>query len=388
MSATRIQTRAVAQFQCAGDACPDTCCKGWGMQLAAPTVEKYRAAAPELLDAVTSGEAEHIMKRDPITDYCVKFDAGWCGIHRQYGEEFLGDACHFYPRITRAFNDTVTTTLALSCPEAARLMLLEPDAFQPTPREELRVPFSLKNYQQEGLSADDALALHQLLLDSVADPAVTAERHAMRLLMVAQALQPQPASSWLAAGKFYLSMADGRLPAAEPHAADMIYLVQALAGLVAASKATARPALAAVLASMQRGLALEVGAGGQWAATANTPEALNRLQQHALDAQAWLQPLLRRFLQAQLSQASFPFAGLGATPAERMTIMAVRLATTKLALLCEAQGGVLDTARTVAVIYPLARFLDHLADPTLSLAIYQEVGWLRDARLRALLGDA
>ena len=97
MTPTRLQTQAVAQFSCLGGECPDTCCQGWGMQLTAETVAKYKAEAPELMDAVSTGEAEFIMKRDPVTDTCVKFEGGWCGIHRDYGEAFLGDACQFSP---------------------------------------------------------------------------------------------------------------------------------------------------------------------------------------------------------------------------------------------------------------------------------------------------
>src|ERR1043165_3275808 len=115
MNPTRIQTNAVARFSCLGADCPDTCCGGWGMQLTQETLEKYKQEAPELVDAVTSGEAELIMRRDPVTDTCVKFEQGWCSIHRDYGDAFLGDACHFFPRITRALGATILTTATLSC---------------------------------------------------------------------------------------------------------------------------------------------------------------------------------------------------------------------------------------------------------------------------------
>lgn len=111
----------------------------------------------------------------PATDYCVKFDAGWCAIHRDYGPEFLGDACNFYPRVTRALDDHVFTSIALSCPESARLMLYGEDPFGADPREELRIPFSLRNYLPQGMSADDALALHRKFVEEAGNPAFTAE---------------------------------------------------------------------------------------------------------------------------------------------------------------------------------------------------------------------
>jgi len=169
MNPTHMQTKAVEQFTCLGGECPDTCCKGWGMQLTKETVDKYTREAPELMEAVSTGEAEFIMRRDPVTDYCVKFDAGWCGIHRDYGEDFLGDACHFYPRVTRALGGTIITTAALSCPETARLMLYGDDTLAMGARSEMRTPFSLRNVLPEHLNEDAALAIHQQFLDVAGD---------------------------------------------------------------------------------------------------------------------------------------------------------------------------------------------------------------------------
>lgn len=99
-------TAFVARFSCLGDKCEDTCCKSWSMQLDDVTFRKYESEAPELLDAVAQGhDGGHIMRRDKQTDFCVKFTDGLCGIHKDYGSDFLGDACHFFPRVTRQVGD-------------------------------------------------------------------------------------------------------------------------------------------------------------------------------------------------------------------------------------------------------------------------------------------
>lgn len=69
--------------------------------------------------------------------------------------------------------------------------------------------------------------------------------------------------------------------------------------------------------------------------------------------------------------------------------MGVRFATIRLALMCACKmhDGLIDEAQQVRIIQSIARVLDHLADPTLSLQIYEEPGWLREGRLRALVGD-
>lgn len=359
------------------------------MQLTIETVEKYRTQAPELLDSVTSGEAEFIMKRDPVTDYCVQFDAGWCGVHRTRGDEFLGDACHFYPRVTRAVNDHVLTGIAMSCPEAARLMLHGDDPFALTPREEMRVPFSLRNYAPDGLDPAAALELHELCVGEAGNPQFSAERNAMRLMMVARALEMQPAAQWLAAAKFYFSIADSRIPASEANAADPAHLAQALMGLVLASTATGKPGLMAIARGLQPALGIRIDeATSALQLEPDAPQRTLQLLAQWKNVEQGMQPVLTRYLQAQISQAMFPLAGLGSSMAERMLIIAVRLATYKLALMVEAtRSGAAPTAQaSVDIAYHLARFLDHLADPTLSLAIYSEVGWTRDARLAALLG--
>lgn len=359
------------------------------MQLTSDTIEKFRNQAPELLDAVTSGEAEFIMKRDPVTDYCVKFDNGLCSIHRDYGPEFLGDACHFYPRVTRSLDEQVVTAIALSCPEAARIMLHGDAPFAFTPRDELRVPFSLRNYIPEGVSPEDALALHALFVHEAGNEQFTAERNALRLMMVVRALELQPQAQWLAAAKFYFTIADSRIPAGEANAADPAHIAQALMGLILASAASNRPKLMEIARGLQAPLGIRIDeATSALHVDLDAPQKTLQLLALWKGMQGTMQPLMRRYLQAQISQAMFPLAGLGGSMHERMLIIAVRFATYKLALIVEAGkvGGTPDMQASVHVAYHLARFLDHLADPTLSLAIYSECGWTRDARLAALLG--
>lgn len=384
MSATRIQTRAVADFSCLGDRCPDTCCKGWGMQVAPENIRKWEREAPELLATVTSGEAEFVMKRDAATDNCLQFDAGWCGLQQRYGSDFLGDACHFYPRINRALSDTVFTSIALSCPEAARLMLYGDAPFTTTGRDALRQPFFLTNYLPETVDAEAALATHQSFIEEAGRAESTAERNLMRLSTVARALEHMATAQWHDAARFYFTMADGRLPQPEAQAHDWIHLVQACTGLVLASQATNRPKLMALLARMQEAVGIHIDAAGTMQVMPDAAQRGVALAHRAREWQETLQPLLKRYLQAQISQALFPYAGLGSNLTERLTIIAIRFATLKLALL----AGEGTQEATVETTYLLSRFMDHLADPALSLSIYRETGWVREARLRGLLGDA
>lgn len=381
MAPTWLQTKEVSKFRCRGAECPDTCCEGWGMQLMEETVTKYAAQAPELLSVVSSGEAEFVMKRNPVTDRCVKLEQGWCAIQRDYGEDFLGEACHFFPRISRAVGEMLITTAALSCPETAQLMLYGEDGLAFTPRAEVRTPYILRNYLPEGMREEEVLAIHTAMVELAGDPSVGAGHSLMRVSTVARALEVLPMKSWKEAVPLYISMADGRIPAAEPQATDMFFLVHALYGLVMASKKP-RSSLLGVVEAMAGMLGVTFEAGGLCLAADS--EASRLLAMTHMGAQAkHLQPVLRRYLQAQLSLALFPFSGLGNTLGERITIIGVRLATIKLALATLPEQP--DPADVVRVIQVVSRFMDHLASPQLSLQIYCETGWVREARLRSLM---
>ncbi len=351
------------------------------MQLTAETVEKYKQEAPELLNAVTSGEAEFIMRRDPATDVCVKLEGGWCGIHRDYGDAFLGDACHFYPRVSRALGEVVVTSSALSCPETARLMLYSEDGLSFSPRTEIRAPYSLHNYLPEGVSAEEAQSIHAAMLGLASDETVSAEQGLMRVSAVVRALEMQPVTNWAQAVTLYSSMADARIPAPESQATDMVFLLQALHGLVMAG-ANPRRRLLDVVDAMANMLGVTCEAGGMRLAPDSAEKQLAVMARMRAQKAA-LQPVLRRYVQAQISQSLLPFAGFGNSLAERVSIIGVRFATTKLALATLPELP--EQAEVIRIIQTLSRFMDHLADPTLSLRIYQETGWLREARQRALL---
>lgn len=383
MNPSRMQTQAVAKFLCLGDECPDTCCKGWGMQLTRETVDTYKANAPELMEAVSSGEAEFIMRRDPATDYCVKFDAGWCGIHKTYGDAFLGDACHFYPRITRSLGATVLTSAAMSCPEAARLMLYTPQALEWGERSEVRVPFSLRNVLPQGIDEAAALALHDLFLSLAGDETYDAEYNLMRVSALARAIEHQPVAAWPDAAPLYQGMIDSRIPEAQAEPADIFNLLHALHGLIAASPKQ-RDALRALVEQMADALGAHFREGGVIELLPDASTRALRVMAHMREQSNHMDDVLRRYLQAQLSQALFPFAGFGETLTERVTIIGVRFATLRLAL--STLPVMPSEAQVVGVVYNLSRFMDHLADPTLSLAIYRETGWVREARLRAIIG--
>ncbi|NBX03088.1 MAG: hypothetical protein EBR02_03285 [Alphaproteobacteria bacterium] len=98
-------------------------------------------------------------------------------------------------------------------------------------------------------------------------------------------------------------------------------------------------------------------------------------------------PLLRRWLKMQLALALFPYAGLGDSLSERITIIGVRLATLRIAILCSCgmNETTLASDDAVRVVQTVSRVLDHLGDSRFSLNIYGEPNWLEEARMLGLL---
>ncbi len=361
------------------------------MQVDQGTITRYEKDAPELLESVTSGEAENIMKRNPKTGYCVRFDDGLCSIHRERGDAFLGDACHFFPRITRRIGEEVIMSASISCPEIVRIILNSDAPFKVENRSIDRQPYTLKNYLPEGLEEGHGQEIISALMDMV-EEAPNAERAMARIVIIAKSLETFEPEKWHEVVPFLIKMADSRLLPPQKNQNDPYFLLQTLWALIHASGNTKRPRMEEVFERMEKALGMIIDRSsldimlnvGQ----EDYPQILSK--KWDISAREESDKILKRWMQAQLSMAGFPFAGFGKTLYDRAVIMAVRFATTKLALMCHMQedGNRAEDAAVVKIIQTISRFMDHLADPELSINLYTDAGWMHDARLRALVGDS
>ncbi len=362
------------------------------MQLDPVRKSMYEKKAPELLDAVTSGESALIMKRDPKTDYCVKFDNGLCGIHKKYGSDMLGDACHFYPRITRKYGDLVQMTASLSCPEIARLALFGENPFAMQKVKVDRVPYSTKNYitdemQNAGIDSLKAEQIIQEFMKLAGDTATSPERIMARIISLGHSLSNLPFASWVEALPFMIRTVDGRLPEPEPDPHDNLYLLQSLAALIHASRKTDRERLLQTISVIESSLGYKI----DWE-TLNLVQSGNtklpELNKYWATNRDFMDNLLKKWVKTQLMESGFPFSGFGATLKEKVMILGVRFATVKLAWLASLgeSGSTPNNELLVRSAQSLARFMDHLENPTLSIQLYANFGWNREPRLRSLIG--
>jgi lysine-N-methylase len=132
-------------FRCIGSVCEDTCCQGWTIPIDQAIIQKYKnlPASPlhQLIDASIQLTPECADNSKPTICAHIQMNASrqcpllsedrLCRIQREYGEAFLPPTCATYPRIVYSIGNHEEQALALSCPEAARLVLLNPVLLNP-----------------------------------------------------------------------------------------------------------------------------------------------------------------------------------------------------------------------------------------------------------------
>ncbi len=382
------QISYLGRFQCLADKCEDTCCKGWGMQVDAERLKLYKEKAPELLEVVTTGETAHVMRRDEKTGYCVKFEDGLCGIQKKLGSDYLPDSCNFYPRITRQFGGELYMAGSISCPEIARLAIYGDAGFDFTSVELERTPLMIKNYLEgSGLDKDSSVALMQKFIH-LADDEVTPERIMSRIVSIAHSLDRFPAKDWLGAFDAFYPAVDERLAPAKSAPTDPYNLLNVLSGLAANTRKPIMGRLSEIISSVEQGLGVRVNWEKKTVERAREESYMRLSERYYREISPLTVLPLKNWIKATLAASAFPFGGLGKNAAERAIIIAVRFATLKLAIMANMQQMLQKPQETmIFLIQGLARFLDHLADPQLSMDCYREVGWTDEGKLRGLLGD-
>lgn len=371
------------QFTCLGSACADNCCNSWAVKIDPPTLTKWQCEAPDLLSLAT--EREGIGKVIAMTGEkgcCPKLEQGICTIHRDHGEAFLTDPCALYPRITRALGATTLQTATLSCPEIARLALFEETPFAWVETPSGRMPSSLKHYLPAGMEETSALEYARAIVEVAGRDALSSSSILSHMLAFAHAHNTAPLHKWP-------TLLAPALPTPQPHPHDALFLLILLTTLVQTAGITPSERLSQLVRIIERVLHVQV----QWKAAtvdiaADTPSQIKALE-HVWQTECaeYLDPLLKRIIQAQYSSTLYPFAGLGETPFEKAVWIAVTFAAMRLSLMCvcKAVGGLPTEEEAIHAIQPLARVFDHVGNMSLVKPMLQETGWLELPRALGLV---
>ena len=134
VTSEQIRPSYAGAFRCTGTECEDTCCREWTVNIDRQTYEKYQSLPdiqPRLQECMVIKDAptelEYARIQYTPSGVCPFLSPErLCEIHKKYGGEYLSRICATYPRNTIAVVGVGETSVALSCPEAARLVLLNP----------------------------------------------------------------------------------------------------------------------------------------------------------------------------------------------------------------------------------------------------------------------
>ncbi|ACJ31732.1 Flagellar biosynthesis protein, putative [Shewanella piezotolerans WP3] len=136
MEKSLIRPSFVTQFSCIGSECEDSCCYGWDIHIDKQSYKKT-LANPDL-KGLAQTALKKVKRSEQAWAKAVLNQEGACGfldgnklcqIHAKAGESLLSHTCRTYPRMSHMKDGDRYESLSLSCPEAARVILIKPDAF-------------------------------------------------------------------------------------------------------------------------------------------------------------------------------------------------------------------------------------------------------------------
>jgi len=135
----RLQPSYYETFRCVGSVCEDNCCSGWRVPVDKETYQEYQAntdptLGPKLRSLVNisaAPESEDSWAEIKLNQgVCSFLSNGLCEIHAALGEKLLSKNCATFPRVMTNVEGVLERSLDLSCPEAARLALANPEPMQ------------------------------------------------------------------------------------------------------------------------------------------------------------------------------------------------------------------------------------------------------------------
>ena len=147
------------KFQCTADQCPDTCCAGWQIVIDEETLEKYHQYEGSFGNRLANSIdwREGVFKQYEDKRCAFLDENNLCDIYTEAGPGMFCRTCKSYPRHFEEFENVREISLAMSCPEAAKLIL--------EPKEPVKFITVDKKYKEEVYDDFDFL-LYSKLVDA------------------------------------------------------------------------------------------------------------------------------------------------------------------------------------------------------------------------------
>ncbi|MGL4874042.1 MAG: flagellin lysine-N-methylase [Clostridium sp.] len=128
------------RFKCIGGKCEDTCCSGWYISIDEDTYKKYKKIKnykiknkieKNVVRIRTNKSFNNVAKMKLRDGKCAfLMENMLCEIHKELGEEYLSETCKIYPKYVNRINGVLEKSVTISCPEAARIVLLNKEKLE------------------------------------------------------------------------------------------------------------------------------------------------------------------------------------------------------------------------------------------------------------------
>jgi hypothetical protein len=386
------QAIVVDKFKCLGSDCPDTCCYGWKIQIDSKTNLLYKQTA-ELDNIIDNATIVPTLKKDPSSNYCTKLENGLCGVQNKYGEDYLSDACYFYPRIVRKFDTQVVVTASLSCPAVTSLMLEEDFSYELIKTSINRLPQEIKNYLPSNLNGSDALKIHKFFLKFATQENYNADQIMFGIYSMSKTLNFTSNKNWYEVIKLFdlKSLCNESIYDNDLTDLSLVKLINSLVINASATKLN-YPRLKQVLGYIESAFNINIDWQDLSILMNNSKEQRYNFIRKTIapDTCKQIDLILKKYIQAQISINLYPFYdSLAQNIFKRTSIIALKYATIKFALYCKAhliEGNIADNI-VVMIIQSISKIYDHVENYDLLWNCFEDSGLLEESVLASMIMD-
>lgn len=152
-----LQPTCIKHFKCIGSECEDSCCIGWKISIDKTTFKNYK----NVKDKEFKKKIERYIKRDRHSictqDYAkinlldnkncpFLNEKKLCDMFINLGQNSMSNVCKSYPRIYNHVDNIFEKSLTVSCPTAAKMVLLNKE---PLEFEEIEVEEDILNIKRD-----------------------------------------------------------------------------------------------------------------------------------------------------------------------------------------------------------------------------------------------
>lgn len=112
-----------SRFSCLASECPDTCCRGWEIQIDRKTLKRYKSETGPLKETLRRWVNFQTGDLKFQNGICPFLEQGLCSLQKERGEQMLCRTCRRYPRHTEEYGKRREYSLSFSCPAAVKLLV-------------------------------------------------------------------------------------------------------------------------------------------------------------------------------------------------------------------------------------------------------------------------